>query len=395
MSLTLAKNFLDHAKQEAEKYGFYNFPIVDSDAHYFNTPLNQIAKYVDEPWRHRLTYATKSGQFYYVPRDLGDRIIGGRTKSKDHFEEYAMPENEKLDRRFYPLLDAMYKMGIDYSVVFPTDLLTLGLHPQSDLEVAIANGYARWMTEEILPHSDTLKLLLYLPFSNPEACVKIVEEYGHRKGVVGCMVTSVRYNPVYHNSFMRLYSMLEERGLPLAFHTASFWMERAFQQLNSFMSAHALGFPLYNMIQMTNLVVNGIPERFPKLKMLFIESGLTWIPFVMSRLDNDYMQRSAEAPLLKRKPSEYIRDFYFTTQPLDSYDNPDHLAAIFDMIDGENKLLFATDYPHQDFDTPNTIYQLPFLSEKAKRKILGENALKLWNIENPILHARAEVNKFM
>ena len=72
-----------------------------------------------------------------------------------------------------------------------------------------------------------------------------------------------------------------------------------FEGMNRFLSVHALGFIFYNLVHMTNMVVNGIPERFPKLKLLWIESGLAWIPFLMQRLDNEYMMRSSEAPLLQ------------------------------------------------------------------------------------------------
>ena len=60
------------------------------------------------------------------------------------------------------------------------------------------------------------------------------------------------------------------------------------------------------------LVINGIPERFPKLKTMWIESGLAWVPFLMQRLDNEYMMRTSEAPLLKRMPSEYMREMFYS-----------------------------------------------------------------------------------
>src|SRR5260370_9944907 len=69
------------------------------------------------------------------------------------------------------------------------------------------------------------------------------------------------------------------------------------------------------MVHLTNWVLNGLPERFPKLKVIWIESGLAWVPFVMQRLDSEYMMRTSECPLLKRKPSQYIQEMYFTSQP--------------------------------------------------------------------------------
>lgn len=391
--LNFQENLLDHAHQQAVKKGFYDFPIFDADCHHFATPLLEIAELVEEPWRQRLIAGTQGARTTTLPADLGDRTLGGRTQVKRHFHSAEKPANEVMPKDIYPLLESSQKMGIDYSIVFPTDLLTLGVHPQSMFEVALAYGYARWMTEKVLPYDDSLVTMLYLPFSDPEACVRIVKEFGHKKGVVGFMITSVRSQAVNHNSYMPLYKEIEQTGKPIGFHTVSFWLDKPSNQFNSFLSAHALGFPLYNMIQLTNIVISGIPERFPDLKFIFIEAGVTWLPFIMSRLDSDYMVRSSEAPSLTKRPSEYIKNFYFTSQPLEHIENPKHLEMIFDMFDAENRLLYASDYPHQDFDTPSSIYNLPFLNEKAKRKILGENALKLFGIDKPVLHARRIFDK--
>ena len=79
------------------------------------------------------------------------------------------------------------------------------------------------------------------------------------------------------------------------------------------------GVVLPALVHMTNLVINGIPERFPKLKIVMVESGLAWIPFLMQRLDNEYLMRTSEAPLLKKKPSEYMAEnFYYSTQPMET-----------------------------------------------------------------------------
>lgn len=390
--LDFQENFLDNAQKQAMAKGFYEFPIFDADCHHFGTPLQELAELVEEPWRQRLIAGTRGAKFTFMPQDIGDRTVGGRNRVKEHFNMIRKP-NEIIPKDIYPLIDNQHKMGIDYSIVFPTDLLTLGLHPQSFFETALAYAYARWMTEKVLPHDDSLLTMLLLPFSDPQACIELVKEFGNKKGVVGFMITSVRNHPVYHNSYMPLYKAIEETGKPIGFHTVSHWLDKPFQQFNSFLSAHALGFPLYNMIQLTNIVINGIPERFPDLKFLFIEAGVTWLPFMMGRLDSDYLMRSSEAPSLTKKPSEYIKNFYFTSQPLEHIENPKHLEMIFEMFDAENQLLYASDYPHQDFDTPSSIYDLPFLSEKAKRKILGENALKLFGIDKPVLHARRILEK--
>jgi predicted TIM-barrel fold metal-dependent hydrolase len=134
------------------------------------------------------------------------------------------------------------------------------------------------------------------------------------------------------------------------------------------------------MCHLANWIINGLPERFPKLKVMWLESGLAWVPFMMQRFDNEYMMRTSEAPALKKLPSDYMRDMYFASQPMEITDHG-LLKETFRVINAETQLLYSSDYPHWDFDLPSTIYDLPFLSETAKRNILGGNAIRLFNLK--------------
>ena len=133
------------------------------------------------------------------------------------------------------------------------------------------------------------------------------------------------------------------------------------------------------MLNCTNWIVNGIGERFPKLPVIWMESGLAWIPFLMQRLDHEYMLRPSECPLLKKKPSDYMRDMFYSSQPMEIQDH-DAMQTTFRMINAETQLLYSSDYPHWDFDLPSTIFDLPFLSEKGKHNILGGTAARLFKL---------------
>ena len=76
-----------------------------------------------------------------------------------------------------------------------------------------------------------------------------------------------------------------------------------------------------------------------------------------------------------------MRDMFFTTQPMEMVENQEMLEQTFKMINAETQLCYASDYPHWDMDLPSTIYDLPFLSEKARSNILGGNARRLFNCE--------------
>jgi predicted TIM-barrel fold metal-dependent hydrolase len=314
-------------------------------------------------------------------QDVAGRIM--------HQQKLAEPTPPGMHRQVQLTQRAMDALGIDYMVVFPTPMLSLGMHPQVDVEVALGNAYNRWLIEEILPQDKRQKALLYLPFNDPDACVDTVERFGDAPGVVGFSVTSTRHKPVWHNSYMRLYAALQESGKPLGFHAGFTWSDPSFQQLNRFIGMHSLSFAHFNMVHMTNWVLNGLPERFPKLKVIWIESGLAWVPFVMQRLDSEYMMRTSECPLLKRKPSEYIQEMYFTSQPLER-SNMKLTQATFEAIRADTQLLYASDWPHWDFDAPSSITKLPFLKEDAKRNILGLNAAQLFNLEVPAAKSGAK-----
>jgi len=292
----------------------------------------------------------------------------------------------------------MDAMSIDYSCLFPTMLLAVGMHPSVEMEIELCWemeielcwAYNRWLTESVLPQADgRLYSMLSLPLSDTDEALRQVETFGDRKHVTGFMVSSVRSMPVHHNSCMKVYRAIEERGLSLAFHSAVNVGEPVFKSLNRFASVHALGFPIYNIIHLTNWVTNGLGERFPKLPVIWIEGGLAWVPFLMQRLDHEFKLRISEYPGLKKRPSDYMRDMYYASQPMEREDMT-ALECTFRMIDAENHLLYASDYPHWDFDLPSTVWDLPFLSEKAKHNILGGTAARLFKL--PPRNEKQKVN---
>ena len=189
----------------------------------------------------------------------------------------------------------------------------------------------------------------------------------------------------FANAYIKTYALIEEMGLPLVFHGAFAWgQDQSISLCNRFLAVHALGFSWFNILHCTNWLVNGMPERFPKLRVAWVESGLAWVPFLMQRLDNEWMMRSSEVPLLKRKPSDYMREMFYSTQPMEMVNNREALELTMKMMNAETQLMYASDYPHWDMDLPSTIYDLPFLSEHAKRNILGGNAKRFFNLE-PVL----------
>jgi len=373
---------LAHARKQAHARNFDDVLIVDVDAHHYeNENYDEFLPYMENDVLRQLTVSGRNrNRTNVAPTQIGYQDSGGRvtrylTRSSEKTDNKGSLRDVQLGHRW---MDAM---SVDYSCLFPTGMLNIGMHPQKEMEVELCWAYNRWLTEKVMPEADgRFYSMLCLPFSDPEAALRHVETFGDRKHVGGFMVTTVRsHMAVYDNAYMKLYRAMEERGLVLSFHSGPNWGEPIYKSCNRFLSAHALGFTWYNILQCTNWVINGMGERFPKLPVIWIESGIAWVPFLMQRLDHEYMLRPSEAPLLKKKPSDYMRDMYYSSQPMEIQDY-EAMECTFRMMNAETQLLYSSDYPHWDFDLPSTIWDLPFLSEKAKHNILGGTAARLFKL---------------
>ena len=371
---------LAHARKQAVQRKLDDMIIVDVDSHHYeNECYDEFLPLIENDVLRQLVLAGRTkGRGTVVPGQTGFQDMGGRVT------RYPLRATEKTAKGAVRDIELAFRwmdaLSVDYACLFPTVMLAIGLHPQTDMEIELCGAYNRWLTETVLPASaGRVYSMLALPFSDPDESLRHVEMFGDRSGVTGFMVTAVRTLPVHHNSYMKVYRAIEERGLGLAFHSGVNASEPIFKSLNRFASVHALGFPFYSILHMTNWITNALSDRFPKMPVLWIEGGLAWIPFLMQRLDHEFQLRSSEYPLLKKKPSDYMRDMFYASQPMEITDIKS-LENTFRMINADTQLLYASDYPHWDFDMPSTIYDLPFVSDKARHNILGGTAARIFKL---------------
>ena len=150
-----------------------------------------------------------------------------------------------------------------------------------------------------------------------------------------------------------------------------------FQRL---IESHSIGFLVSNEIQLTSMLFQGVPVRFPDLKIGVTEAGISWMPFVCNRLDKEYLERRREVPFLTERPSHYVKRIYVATQPIEEPERLRDIVTLMELYDGEDTTVYASDWPHHDFDPPMKLDQVP-LSPEARAKVFGENALALFGID--------------
>ena len=133
------------------------------------------------------------------------------------------------------------------------------------------------------------------------------------------------------------------------------------------------------ILLVTSLVIEGVFEHIPNLRVALVEGGFAWLPSLSWRLDKHYKRLREEVPHLKRLPSEYIRsNIWVTTQPIEEPERPEDLLATCEWI-GWDRIMFSTDYPHWDFDDPTRALRVR-LPAADRARIFGGNAMALYGL---------------
>ena len=222
---------------------------------------------------------------------------------------------------------------------------------------------------------------------DPEDSAREIARYAGEERIVAVFLPTAGVNPLWgHRRYDPILAAAEAAGLPVVLHSVTLVSPVFPCQLDQFENHFARQMLSHSFAMMANLVSlvhTGVPARYPTLKIAFTEAGLAWVPYMMWRLDKYYNEYRRLVPFLEKRPSEYMKErMWFATQPIEEPDDPAHLAATIEHLGGADRVLFASDWPHHDFDHPRAIRRLP-MPDAAKRKIMGENAMALFNIPVP------------
>jgi predicted TIM-barrel fold metal-dependent hydrolase len=352
--------------------------IVDADVHVHEDP-GELAEYAEPPWDVALREIAKVEERYLDLPAMSPRAEfripwpGGSNR----------PQVVETAAAMRAELDALH---VDEAVLFPDHLLSLAMVRDPAFAVGLARAYNDWLADRWLRQEPTLRGAVVVPPQSPGAGADEIRRHAANPGFVCAYLPAAGLKLLYGNeAYDPVYDAAQETGLPLAIHSVEAIFPVFPFQLEQFRTAlavHALAHPLAMVANLVSMIETGVPVRFPDVRLAFMEAGTGWVPWIANRLDKEYVERRREVPVLQERPSEYMRRFFYGTQPIEEPERQGDIVKLYELFDGENTALFASDWPHHDFDHTQFVCGLPF-SPEARRKIMGLNAARFFGLEPP------------
>ncbi|MDC3411975.1 amidohydrolase [Aquibacillus sp. 3ASR75-11] len=336
--------------------------IIDTDIHE-RVLYKDLLPYLDNPWRH---YIENCGWIQEKHLPYVQPTVAGVDRAD------AVPPNGGLpgtDLKFMQeqLLDDIgHEFGILTGALDPSPS---SMHGWPEMATALASAYNDWQIENWLEKDERLYGSIQIAAQEVESAVKEIERVGNHPKMVQVLlpIDDIMWgDPQYHP----IFEAAERHNLMIGMHhnePPSYYGKWP----RYFIEWHTL-IPTAHIMMITNLVFNGVFEKYPNLKCMMIEGGFTHVPHIMRKMDQQYKDLRHEVPWLKRKPSQVIKEnFCFTTQPVEELSKKEFMQLL-DQLGSEDIISFSTDYPHWDYDSPYRA--LPNLDKELSKKIFSENA---------------------
>ncbi|QQK74948.1 amidohydrolase [Salicibibacter cibarius] len=345
--------------------------FIDTDIHE-RVSYEQLLPYLEQPWRRYITdchWMQEKHMPYTQPAVAGvDRADARLPDGRPAGSDLGFMQEQLLDSN-----------GHEYGILTGAlDPSPSSMHGWYEMATALASAYNDWQIEHWLEKDSRLYGSVHIAAQDPAAAVQEIERVGDHPKMVQILlpIDDILWgDPFYHP----IYEAAEKHQLMIGMHHNEPPIYYG-KWPRYFIEWHTL-IPTSHMNQVTNMIFSGVFEKFPRLKLMMIEGGFTYVPFLMRKMDQQYTDLRHEVPWVKRMPSDTIREHLcFTTQPLEELKKWE-LMQIIEQMGSDQIISFSTDYPHWDYDSPERALP-PRLDEDLKRKLFSENARQFY----PKLH---------
>ena len=275
-------------------------------------------------------------------------------------------------------LSGLDYMGIDHQMLYPT---TLYARMTSDpgFEAALFRSYNRYMGQQCKLASRRLKWAGLLPLRDAKQGCEAVEEMGKLGATAAVVYGTAGDRLLCHPSFTPVWDELHRSGLPLCVHMGMSYPPFA-EICNGLLDAHGIGMSLPAMMAFVAIVGHGMLDRYPTLKVGFLEFGAEWILYMVPRLDHYLPIDRSQMPIKDEIPQRAIRDYVRSGRIFLAGEADDKMLVHEIALLGEDQILYSSDLPHGEgrHDAAKEILARNDISEAQKQKILYHNAVRFF-----------------
>ncbi len=347
---------------------------IDCDIHPALPSMRALLPYLDEYWREHVLM---------------------RGLERDNYTPAAFPPNAPINAR------PDWKPGQGYPGSDPARLIAQALDGfgtryaicnvlhgsqaifSEDLSAAFCRAINDWIAAEWLDRDPRLRASIVVPMHSPELAAREIERKAADPRFVQVLVWEMAELPLGRRQNWPIWRAAEQHDLPIGIHAGSSYRHPPTN----------LGWPSYYLEDyvswstgfagvLNSLISEGVFVEFPRLKVVLMESGVSWLPGWMWRANKTWRGVRAEVPWLEKSPADYAREHVrLTIQPFDAPPRPDQMQRIIEEIGSDEMLLFSTDYPHWHYDETDAVPD--GLPEGLMRKMLVDNALNTYSRLSP------------
>jgi predicted TIM-barrel fold metal-dependent hydrolase len=348
--------------------------IIDVDIHP-KTDYADLKPYLGQRWwDHLQTFGTRQGHGFQI--GFGYPKGQPQASRRDSWPPGGGLPASNLDFMRKQYLDAY---PIEYAMMLP--LSPTGQGEQNEgFAIAMATAANEFQVEGWHARDKRQLPAIVVPYENAQASRAEIRRRAADKRFVQVMFRSRTYEAMGKKRYWPIYEAAVEAGRPVAVHVFG----------TSSRAPTSTGWPSYYIEDMaehactcqthvTSLILEGVFEAFPDLKVVMVEGGFGWMPSLGWRLDQCWKRLKSEVPHLKMAPSEYLRRYFWvSTQPMEEPERPEQLIDLMEWI-GWDRIMYSSDYPHWDFDDPLRVFPREIPADK-RAMIYAGNARKLYGL---------------
>jgi predicted TIM-barrel fold metal-dependent hydrolase len=286
----------------------------------------------------------------------------------------------------------MQELGFGASVLYPTAGLAYGRIVNRDWALAATRAYNDWLFHTYLQASPRFKGMALIPLQEPDAAVEELRYAVNELGMCGAILPATGLSePLGAKRFWPVYAEAERLGCCLAVHGGAH-SGLGLDYLNVHAGVHGLGHPFGIVISFASILLNGIFDRFPGVRVGFLEAGVAWLFMAMERLQGSYASHITDDPrgeLFRlrsgQRLSDYIVGYIAEGRIYLGIEGDEPLLAHAVKTVGNAPFLFSSDFPHEVNSSTckeeiEELLQNEALSAADKGAILHGNAERFYRI---------------